>query len=189
MLGRRTLTIGRYSNCYGRNGVKAQNTAKTANPAEAPEVLWDEAAAAEIVARLGPRQDALLPILHDIQAAFGCVPHEAVPYLAGALNLSRAEIHGVVTFYHDFRTAPAGRRIVKLCRAEACQAMGGAGAADKLLAQLGIDWGGTTADGGITVEPVYCLGLCGVAPAALIDGEPLGRLDAAGLAVALGASS
>ena len=135
----------------------------------------------------------MLPILHAVQAAFGCVPREAVPVIAHGLNLSRAEVHGVVTFYHDFRDRPPGRRLVKVCRAEACQATGGEASARFLLAALGLPteartdahWGGTTADGAVTVEAVYCLGLCAVAPAALIDGEPLGRLDGMSLAEAV----
>jgi formate dehydrogenase subunit gamma len=141
----------------------------------------------EIVAAHAHLEGPLLPVLHAVQAEFGCVPKDAVPIIAEALNLSRAEVHGMVSFYHDFREAPAGRRTVRLCRAEACQSMGGAAVAAETLARLGVDWGGTTADGEVTVEPVYCLGLCAVAPAALVDGEPLGRLDADRLAEAVGA--
>jgi len=146
---------------------------------------WDPVLAERLIqGRLG-LEGPLLPILHDLQAAFGCVPPEAVPIVAAALNLSRAEVHGVVSFYTDFRETPHGRRVVKVCRAEACQSMGGEAAAAALLRRLGVDWGGTTADGEITVEPVYCLGLCAVAPAALVDGEPLGRVDAERLAQAV----
>jgi formate dehydrogenase subunit gamma len=123
----------------------------------------------------------LLPILHAVQAAFGCVPKDAIPIVAHELNLTRAEVYGVVTFYHDFRERPAGERVVKICRAEACQAMGGAALAEKVLMHFGIDWKETSADGRVTVEPVYCLGLCSVAPAALVDGEPHGRAEAAHL--------
>lgn len=136
---------------------------------------------AEIVAAHAGREGALLPILHDVQAALGHVPDAAVPVIAAALNLSRAEVHGVVTFYHDFRRAPAGRHVVKLCRAEACQATGGAALAAGALARLGLDWGGTTRNGAVTVEAVYCLGLCACGPAALVDGRPVGRLDAEAL--------
>jgi formate dehydrogenase subunit gamma len=139
--------------------------------------VWSVSRAEEIVSGHPARQDALIPILHDLQSVFGHVPDAAVPIIAEALNLSRAEVHGVLTFYHDFRREPAGRRVVKVCRAEACQAMGGREAARFLLAALGVDWGGTTADGAVTVEEAYCLGLCAVAPAALVDGEPHGRLD------------
>lgn len=118
-----------------------------------------------------------LPILHALQEEFGYVPEDAVPLIASALNLSRAEIHGTVTFYHDFRSAPAGRHVLKLCRAEACQSMHGPRIAQSFLERLGIDWGGTTPDGALTVEGVYCLGLCACAPSGLFDGEPLARLD------------
>lgn len=123
----------------------------------------------------------LLPILHDVQRAFGCVPKDAIPIIAHELNLTRAEVYGVVTFYHDFREEPAGRRVIKVCCAEACQAMGGAAIGEALLKQFGIDWKGTSADGAVTIEPVYCLGLCSVAPAALVDGEPHGRVEASHL--------
>lgn len=124
----------------------------------------------------------LLPILHDIQAEFGHVPETALRLVAERLNLSRAEVHGVMSFYHDFRSAPAGRHVLKLCRAEACQAMGGDGLADAATRLLGIDFHETTADGAVTLEPVYCLGLCSCAPAAMLDGAPHGRLDAERLA-------
>ena len=120
----------------------------------------------------------LLPILHAMQAAFGHVPQAAVPMLAEALNIGRAEVHGVMTFYHDFREVPAGRHVVKISPAEACQAMGGTALADGVLAHLGVEWHGTTANGAVTVEPVYCLGLCACAPAAMVDDRVHGRLDA-----------
>jgi len=142
----------------------------------------DEARAWEIIQAHAGIQGSALPILHAVQAAFGHVPAACVPMIAAALNVTRAEIHGIVSFYHDFREAPAGRHVLKLCRAEACQAMGGAALARGVLARLGIGWGETTADGRLTVEPVYCLGLCACAPAALLDGTPLGRLDARALA-------
>jgi len=152
---------------------------------------WAAARAEEIIAPHLSREGALLPILHSLQETFGCVPREAVPLVAKALNLSRAEVHGVVTFYHDFHAAPHGRRVVKLCRAESCQAMGGEAAGRFLLAALGLPhadpWGGTTPDGAVTVEAVYCLGLCAVSPAALIDGEPMGRVDGLALAEAVAA--
>jgi len=119
----------------------------------------------------------LLPILHAVQAAFGYVPAAAIPVVAHELNLSRAEVYGVVSFYHDFRERPAGRCVVKICRAEACQAMGGAALAEEVLKHFAIDWRETSADGRVTIEPVYCLGLCSVAPAALVDGVPHGRAE------------
>ena len=119
----------------------------------------------------------LLPMLHAIQAAYGHIPQEAIPLIADALNLTKAEVHGVVTFYHDFRETPAGRHVIKLCRAEACQWVGGAALADRVLGKLGLDWGGTTANGAVTVEAVYCLGLCACGPAAMVDGKVVGRVD------------
>ncbi|WP_422370006.1 formate dehydrogenase subunit gamma [Hoeflea sp.] len=135
-------------------------------------------ATAAIVARLKPLEGPLLPILHEVQEAFGHVPRQALPVIADGLNLSRAEVHGVVSFYHDYREAPAGRHVIKVCRAEACQSMGGDDLAERLLGVLGLDWHETSNDGAVTVEPVYCLGLCACAPAALVDGEVIGRLDA-----------
>jgi formate dehydrogenase subunit gamma len=135
---------------------------------------------AEIVARHDGTEGPLLPILHDVQAALGHVPRDALPVIADRLNLSRAEVHGVVTFYHDFRAEPAGRHVVKLCRAEACQAMGGDTVADAAKARLGCDWHETTRSD-VTLEPVFCLGLCACGPAALVDGEVVGRFDAAKL--------
>lgn len=116
-------------------------------------------------------------MLHAIQAAYGHIPQEAIPLIADALNLTKAEVHGVVTFYHDFRETPAGRHVIKLCRAEACQSVGGAALADRVLGKLGLDWGGTTANGAVTVEAVYCLGLCACGPAAMVDGKVVGRVD------------
>lgn len=148
---------------------------------------WNTTRAAAIIAAHAVRPGPLLPILHDMQAAFGHVPEEATALIAAALNLSRAEVHGVISFYHDFRRAPAGRRVLRMCRAEACQAMGATALSSALLARLGIDWGETTADGALSVDAVYCLGLCACAPAALLDGEPMGRLTEASLSEVLGA--
>lgn len=142
---------------------------------------WDAALAGEIIAAHAGREGAALPILHALQDEFGCVPKQSEPMIADALNVSRAEVHGVISFYHDFRRAPPGRHVLKLCRAESCQSNGGVELADRLLARLGIDWGGTTADRSLTVEPVYCLGLCACSPAALLDGEPMARLNDAKL--------
>ncbi|MCX7888857.1 MAG: formate dehydrogenase subunit gamma [Rhodobacteraceae bacterium] len=134
----------------------------------------------EIVARHEGMEGPLLPILHAVQAAFGHVPRDALPVIAEALNLSRAEVHGVVTFYHDFRSEPAGRHMIRLCRAEACQATGGDAVAAAVRDRLGVDWHGTSGSG-VTLEPVFCLGLCACGPAALVDGEVVGRFDAARL--------
>lgn len=141
-------------------------------------VAVDEAARIlEIVDDCRQLEGPLLPILHKLQQEFGYIPESAKQVLAKALNLSRAEVHGVVTFYHDFRDHPAGRHTLKLCRAEACQSMGCEPLAEKVKAKLGIDWHETTADGAITLEPVFCLGLCAQAPAAMLDGEVYARVD------------
>jgi formate dehydrogenase subunit gamma len=121
----------------------------------------------------------LLPILHDIQAAYGHIPSGAIPLIADALNLTKAEVHGVVSFYHDFREMPAGRHVVRICRAEACQAMGANTLAETVLADLGVGWHGTTPNGAVTIEPVYCLGLCACGPAAMVDDRVVGRVDRA----------
>jgi formate dehydrogenase subunit gamma len=125
------------------------------------------------------RPGPLLEVLHAVQAEFGYVPADAVPLMAEVLNLSRAEVHGVISFYHHFRGAPAGRHTVQLCRAEACQSMRGRALEAHATRRLGIAMHATTADGAVTLEPVYCLGNCALAPALLIDGELHGRVDAA----------
>jgi formate dehydrogenase subunit gamma len=135
---------------------------------------------AEILEDHAGLEGPLLPILHAVQAEFGHVPQAALPQIAKALNISRAEVHGVMSFYHDFREAPAGRHVVKLCRAEACQSMGADALADHAKAVLGVDWHGTTPDGAVTLEPVFCLGLCACAPAAMVDGRIVGRMDVDG---------
>ena len=142
---------------------------------------WDEARGAEIIAEHSQREGATLVILHALQKAFGHVPEPAIPMVAAALNLSRAEVHGVFTFYHDFRKDPPGRHVLKLCRAEACQAAGGETLASHAETRLGIPCGETTADRLVTLEPVYCLGLCATAPSAMLDGRLVGRLDQARL--------
>jgi formate dehydrogenase subunit gamma len=140
-----------------------------------PETTAEETARA-IAAERGTRPDELLEILHDVQSALGYVPEAVVPALADALNLSRAEVHGVVTFYHDFRAKPAGRHVLKLCRAEACQSMGCETLVERAENRLGIACGETSADGRVTLEPIYCLGLCATAPSAMMDGRIVGRL-------------
>ena len=119
---------------------------------------------------------ALLPILHGIQDALGYVPREAIAQIAHALNLSRAEIHGVVSFYHYFRTSPPGRHTVYLCRAESCQSMGANQLVKHAKAKLGVDFHETTRDGAFTLEPIYCLGNCACSPAMMIDNELYGRV-------------
>ncbi|MGH6935905.1 MAG: formate dehydrogenase subunit gamma [Methylocella sp.] len=139
--------------------------------------VWNAERAKEIVAEHARLEGPMLPILHALQEEFGCVSAAAVPLVAEALNLTRAELHGVVTFYHDFRREPCAPHLLQLCRAEACQSMGSEELAAGILAKLGVGWHGTTRDGELTVEPVYCLGLCATSPSALLDGEPLGRLN------------
>lgn len=135
----------------------------------------------QIVARLAARyrgqRGILLPLLHDLQEELGRVDDPAVAAVADALNLSRAEVHGVVTFYHDFRREAAGRHVVKICRAESCQARGGAAIEAALAERLDVAMGATRADGQVTLEPVYCLGLCAIGPNALVDGDPVARID------------
>jgi formate dehydrogenase subunit gamma len=143
----------------------------------APGKAWNPEVAQQRIREQLDRDGALLPILHALQEEFGYIDEAAEPLIAAALNRSRAEIHGVVTFYHDFRRAPAGRHVLKLCRAEACQAAGGDALAERAQARLGVALGETAADGRVTLEPVYCLGLCAVAPTAMIDGRVVGRLD------------
>ena len=130
-----------------------------------------------VVAPLLSLEGPLLPMLHALQETWGCVPQGAVPVLADILNLGRAEVHGVISFYHDFRDHPTGRHVLKLCRAEACQSMGANALAEETLRKLGIGWHGTTPNGAVTVEPVYCLGMCACAPAAMVDGRVVGRVD------------
>src|SRR5246500_4941757 len=134
-----------------------------------PYEPWDEARGAEIIAEHDKVEGPTLVILHALQEAFGYVPEPAIPMIPAALNLSRAEIHGIVTFYHDFRHEPAGRHVVKLCRAEACQAAGGNIIAERIRQRLGIDFGQTSADRRVTLDAVYCLGLCATAPSAMLD--------------------
>ena len=136
----------------------------------------------EIVNEKKSLEGPLLPILLAVQEEFGHVPEAVLPLIARELNLSRAEVHGVVTFYHEFRDHPSGKHVVRICRAEACQSVGGRDIADHALKTLGLDWHGTTPDGRVTLEPVYCLGLCSCAPSAMLDGEVYGRLDAAAAA-------
>ncbi|HMN70531.1 MAG TPA: NAD(P)H-dependent oxidoreductase subunit E [Rhodoblastus sp.] len=138
---------------------------------------WDEDGARLIIASLAHLEGATLPILHALQDEFGYVAPAAVPLIADALNLSRAEVHGAISFYHDFRTAPPPSRVIKLCRAEACQALG----CEALVATLARDYGiAVDAHAGhdaVAVETVYCLGNCALGPSALVEGELIGRLD------------
>jgi formate dehydrogenase subunit gamma len=145
-------------------------------------VPWSSARAQEIIEANLSLDGPTLPILHALQQEFGFVPDEAVPLIAEALNQTRAEIHGIVTFYHDFHRSPPGQHVFRLCRAEACQSLGAEDLAERARDRLGIGWGETTRDGAVTLEPVFCLGLCACAPAAMLDGRVIGRLDPARLA-------
>jgi formate dehydrogenase subunit gamma len=137
--------------------------------------VWNEEEAETVIA--AQKERGLLPVLCALNETFGYLHKDAVALVAQALNLSRAEVHGVASFYHDFREHPPGRHVLKLCGAEACQSMGGNALAEHVTRELGIAFGETTADETLTLERVYCLGLCALAPAALLDEEPHARLD------------
>ena len=152
----------------------------------AASLSFDEGRALEIIEKLAQLEGAMLPILHALQEAFGYIDQRMVPLVAQALNVSRAETHGAITFYHDFRDAPAGRHVLRICRAESCQSMGCERLVDHLRIAHHIEPGQTSADGALTIESVYCLGQCALSPAALVDDEPVGRLDEARLDALLG---
>lgn len=139
----------------------------------------DLAEADRLIAHHAGQRGGLLPLLHEIVELNGHVDDALIPRIALAFNQTRAEIHGVVTFYHDFRRQPAGRHVVKFCRAESCQARGGQGIEALMARRLGVAMGQTRPDGQVTLEPVYCLGLCATGPNALVDGRPVSRIDAA----------
>jgi formate dehydrogenase subunit gamma len=126
--------------------------------------------------RLKDVPGALLPVLHGVQQALGYVPEDSVPLIARELNLSRADVHGVITFYHFFRSKPSGKRVIYVCRAESCQAMGAVALEEHIKRRLGVDFHQTTADGAFTLEPVYCLGNCACSPAIMVDDELKGRV-------------
>jgi len=140
-----------------------------------------EGALATVIEQYRDVPGGLLPLLHDLQDALGYIPPEAVPGIARALHLSRAEVHGVISFYHDFRSEPAGSHTLQICRAEACQAMGSRALEAHAKQRLGIDYGGTSADGAITLQAVYCLGNCACSPTVRIDDEIHARVDASRL--------
>jgi len=145
---------------------------RAAQPVSAPRDLLPPDVSLKVRAALDTNRDkpgALLPVLHAVQDSVGYVPDDAVPLIAHELNLSRAEVHGVVTFYHHFRTHAPGRHVVRICRAEACQALGARALEAHAKKSLGIDFHETTKDGAITLEAVYCLGNCGCGPSVLVD--------------------
>lgn len=140
-------------------------------------IPWNTERAKEIIAAHADGEGPLLPMLHALNREFGCVPDAAVPLIAAALNLTRAHVHGVVTFYHDFRREPAGRHVLKVCRAEACQAARGDELAERIERRLGVAFGETAPDKSVTLEEVYCLGLCMVGPAVMLDGKVVAHID------------
>ena len=146
-----------------------------------PLTPWSDTRAAEIAAAHAEAAGGLLPLLHEIQATFGYVADSAVPIIAQVLNLSRAEVHGTLTFYHDFRRAPPGRHVLKVCLAEACRARGAETTAKALEQGLQARIGETSPNGDATLEAAYCLGLCASGPALLLDDRPVGRLVGARL--------
>lgn len=138
---------------------------------------WDAEAASAVIEDRKHLEGAMLPILHALQDRFGYIDDEAIPLVADALNVSRAEVFGVITFYHDFRRKPAGQHVLKVCRAESCQSMGCEGLVEHLAMEHGLSMGETSVDGRLTVESVYCLGNCALSPAVMMDGELVGRVD------------
>ena len=139
---------------------------------------WDMDRASFLIQELQQLPGALLPILHALQDEFGYVNESAIPLIAEALNISKAEVHGVISFYHDFRHMPPGRHRLKMCRAESCQSMGCDRVIDHVEKRLGAKLGETTADGSFTLDAVYCLGNCALSPAMMLDGKPYGRVSA-----------
>ena len=142
---------------------------------------FDTSKIESILNELSGQSGALLPILHAVQAAEGYVPSDAIPMIADSLNLSRAEVHGVITYYHHFRQQPAGKHVVQICRAEACQSVGSEALAAHAVKKIGCDFHETTQDGSITLEPVYCLGQCACGPAIMINDDVHARVDPAKL--------
>lgn len=140
---------------------------------------WSRETVRAIVARHRDRPGALLPVLHELNDTFGYVDRRALPVVAEDLNLSQADVFGVLSFYNDFRTEPRGRTVVRICRAEACQSMGAERIASHATERLGVELGGTTPDGSVTLEQVFCLGNCALSPAVEVDGRLVGRVDEA----------
>jgi formate dehydrogenase subunit gamma len=144
-------------------------------------IAWDPDHARALLAEYQAQPGAMLPMLHALQETFSYIDREAIAIIADILNVSRAEVHGVVTFYHDFRTSAPPRHVMRVCRAEACQASGGNALADHACERLGLEFGEQTPDGRVGLEAVYCLGLCSVAPSAMFDGRLVARLNTAKL--------
>jgi formate dehydrogenase subunit gamma len=146
---------------------------------------WNEAQVRQKLMPFAASQGGLLPALRTLQSCFGCIDERAVALLAEIFNLSQSEVHGVVSFYHEFRSQPAGRHTVRVCQAEACQAVGSRALTEQAKSLLGIDFHETTADGLFTLEPVYCLGNCACSPAIMVDESTYGRITAANLELTL----
>ena len=138
---------------------------------------WDNERAVTLIQGLQQLPGALLPILHALQDEFGYIDKAAVPLIASALNISKADVHGTISFYHDFRHEPPGRHVLKMCREEACQSMGCDQLIDHVEGRLKVRLGQTTADGSFTLDAVYCLGNCSLSPAVMLDGKPYGRVS------------
>ncbi len=138
---------------------------------------WNADLAQNRIQELQKLPGALLPILHSLQEEFGYIDEAAVPLIARALNISQAEVHGTISFYHDFRRAPPGRHVLKVCRAESCQSMGCDSLIEHIQNRLGIPLGGTTEDGRITFEQIFCLGMCASSPALMLDDRPYARVS------------
>jgi len=138
---------------------------------------YDAAIATEIINQFGAKPEMLVQVLHAFVQRYGFISEEAIKQIASELNLSRADVHGVVSFYHDFRTTPPGKHVVKICQAEACQAMGSRELTSHAEGKLGIDMHGTTNNGQVSLEPVYCLGNCACSPAVMIDEKVYGRVN------------
>jgi formate dehydrogenase subunit gamma len=147
----------------------------------APLPAWDRGAVASIIGERKTMPGALLPILHGVQETLGYIPGDAVQLIADGLNLSRAEVHGVITYYHFFRQTPPGRTVVQVCRAEACQAVGCDALAAHAKTSLGCDFHETTADGAFTLEAVFCLGQCATGPAVMMGDDIHARVSPAKL--------
>ena len=142
------------------------------------KATWDEGDARAVIARFTPLKGGLMEALHGLQATFGYIPSESYALLAGGFNLSRAEVYGVKSFYHDFRSTPAGRHVVQICQAESCQARGSRALTAHAQEKLGVKLGETSADGHFTLEAVYCLGNCAVSPNITLDGKLQARVSA-----------
>lgn len=142
------------------------------------KVTYDKAAASKLISEVGAAPEMLVQILNAFVKEFSYISEEAVRHIAQELNLSRADVHGVVSFYHDHRTEPAGKRLIKICQAESCQAMGSKALTAHAVESLGAGLRETSEDGEVTLEPVYCLGNCACSPAIMIDDRVYGRVDA-----------